>query len=196
MFFSVQGYSTSKAYKVRAKCYPSRDLQIVLHEQEDEDTCSAASAKMVLSYYGINLSESTIETWMRNNNSSWNIAGNVSAVINHYLSLNNKNVNYVAEWSGSLSEEGYKERLINNICSGYPVIPLITVNNKTYFEQTTGGHYIVVKGIYYDFSSNIYRTKINDPFYQYSKVYTSMPLTGLYECNMAHPHDFMIFVVH
>ena len=200
---ATQVYSSSN-YKMRAKLYPEANLNIPLHEQLIDNTCSAASARMVLYNYGWNLSEEGIVDKMvdlgNDNGVAWNLARNVARTINYYLELSRKPTRYNAVWIGNLSETAYTERLIDNICNGYPVIPLITVyesniaNDTEHFHRTTPGHYIVAKGIYYDFDSGIFRSIINDPFYQHSIIYNEMPVSMVWTCNMNHPYDFIICV--
>ncbi len=146
---------TSLTFTVKGE---SKNLDVPLYQQSDDDTCGPASARMILAYYGISVTESDITKYLKSAGmADFTVVAHLTNAINHFLSENGKSIQYQCVYVG---EEECARLIKKNIMAGYPSqIPIESAPKPDpYFHYDVDGHYVVVKGI--DGSD----VKINDPY--------------------------------
>lgn len=153
-------------------------LDVPLIEQQDTDTCSAASALMLLHYYGCTdiTEDDYIEAAGGKDFSDFNYVYNIKNVINRYLSQYSYEVTYSYLNIGSYTETQFLQIIQNNMENSHPIIAGIKVQDENYFPYTTSGHYVVITGVFFDSSDNTYYAVINDPHYDHCAEYV-MPVS-------------------
>lgn len=193
---SASGCSTTSYYLLRTKVYSSRTLEVPLYRQQTGDTCGPASARMVLSYYGINISETTLT----NKATSLSLEGEnftfvcvIVRTINYYLTDNEQSFRYQFVDTSNLGEQAYIDLILRNILNGYPVQLPMTFYSTAYFPYHTGSHYMVLKGMDYNTTNVAYDAVMNDPHIEYCNVY-EVPISVIRNYNLAHS-GYIIYVV-
>ena len=185
--FSIQGSSSSQ-YTFRAKVYPTKLLNVTLHEQQEYNTCSSACAYMTLKYHGVTgITEDDIYDYQVDEYGiQWNFMYSMINTINDYLRFNNKSQQYKCVYITSMSLTSYQNLVADSLWNNYLVCPLITVNATDYIIPKTDGHFIILNGLQYNPTTHKYLTRITDPFYHHSAIYNSIPLSEIYDLNMDH----------
>lgn len=142
---------------------PTSFANVPLYGQEDSNTCSAASVRMVLANLGIYVSEAYV--WDK----AGQMAGNTYAcgALNDILTENGR-----AEFSlnaSSISQSTFNAIVEENLLFDYPVIVFVSVKGtdcQTYFGYTlntpTGGHVVVISGTKTENNTTYY--EIHDPY--------------------------------
>lgn len=138
-------------------------LDITPVEQSDSHTCSSASIRMILAYYGITYTEDFITSWQHTYyDPYWNDPGAIVPELNSLFALNNQNVTYaVTDICSGYSYDQYREWLTTKLLNSSPMIIHLATNGI--YLPYTPGHYLVLKGIYYSESDNLYYAIVNDP---------------------------------
>lgn len=190
---SASGCSTTSYYLLRTKVYSSRTLEVPLYRQQTGDTCGPASGRMVLSYYGINISETAYIDKAINYMDDFTYVYVNEGIINNCLEENGKTTRYKYADKSSLSEQQFTDLILRNILNGYPVQLPMTFYSTAYFPYHTGGHYMVLKGMDYNTTNVAYDAVMNDPHIEYCNVY-EVPISVIRNYNLAHS-GYIIYVV-
>ena len=172
----AQNATVNSIWKINPIC-----IDVPLIEQQDTDTCSAASALMLLHYYGCtDITEADyIEAAGGKNYSDFNFVYNIKNVINQYLVQYSHEVTYSHMNIANYTEAQLLQTIQNNMVNAHPVIVGIKVLDKNYFPYTTSsGHYVVITGAFLNSSNNTYYAVINDPHYDYCNEYV-MPISAI-----------------
>ena len=186
---SASGMSTTSYYLFRAKVYPSKTLQVPLYAQQTGDTCGPASGRMVLGYYGISVTEGdyiiTANGIIDKNGgqADYTYVWVNSDTINSYLSNNGKSKRYKWKELSSYNVDDFSNIILRNIINGYPVQIPMKFSANAYFPYSTGGHYMVIKGLQYNSSTSAYNLVLNDP--NGANVYT-VPIGNIQNYSKAH----------
>ena len=141
-------------------------LDIDSVKQETKYTCSSASIRMILSYYGISYLEADIESWQRSEyGSDWNDPDAVDNELTRLLQENHVNITYVvSDISSGRTITQYRNWLLSVLLAGCPMIIQLATDGQ--YLPSTGGHFLVLKGIYYCESNSTYYAIVNDPNYK------------------------------
>ncbi len=182
---SYTGTSNNQNYELTIKSYPdSVELNVPLYSQEKDYTCGFACARMVLGYHGVNKDESDLETFSNErwkSESGW--THTIARTTNYFLTNGNTESPYWWYAVPNMTNDQFSEFVMQNLVYGYPIIALMKNTDNNYFPycyspDEIAGHYVVIKGIEYDFDTNEYNAIVNDPHYEHSDVY-SVPLSSL-----------------
>lgn len=167
---SASGCSTTSYYLFRARAYPSKTLQVPLYAQQTGDTCGPASGRMVLGYYGISVTEGDYilkanEIIEKNNDpqADYTYVWVNTSTINSYLSANGKSTRYKWKELNDYSLDNFSNIILRNIINDHPVQIPMKFSSNAYFPYSTGGHYMVIKGLEYNSSTSAYNIILNDP---------------------------------
>ena len=119
-------------------------LDVPLQKQDDGNWCGPASISMILSYYGINISQSTIKSVMSNVNWDYTNIADLTSYINGKLS----GVSYTNSARTAYNENQFWEIIKVNIDNEHPIMLNIgnTSDNQTPLPYVSPSHYIVIKG--------------------------------------------------
>ena len=156
--------------------------------QQSTDTCGPACGRLILGYYGINVAEydfQEMSTSLAKNYEDYTYASVIARTLNYYLGANGNSIRYQDKYFNSYSAQGFTDYVLQNIMNDRPVQIPVVIDSTTYFPYTSGGHYVVIKGMQYSSSSEAYNSMINDPHYHYSNVYT-VPINVIRSYNLAH----------
>lgn len=186
----VSGTLSTTQYILNGKKFPTHHISTVpLYTQETDNTCGCASARMILANFGIYQAESDIKYTadsIAEDPANYTYVYAVSGAINYYMNtVSNLIVRYKYTDVSQYSLDDYQDLVAKNITLNCPVLPLLKVNNTTYFPYTTNGHYVVIKGITFDESTEYYTSVVNDPHNNYSGTYY-VPLSSIYDYTKAH----------
>ncbi len=178
---SAQGRA-SRTFTIAAPTPPSPTVSVPLYPQQQNDTCGSASGRMILASYGISVLEKDfVDTVLAINGAGeYKYAPNIASALNQYLTAAGKSVRYKAGDAHSFTSAQYTNLLVKNLSNGHAVQPTLVIRDYNYFPYTTGGHYVVIKGMSY--TSGSYKAIINDPHNNYSGVY-SVPASSVYGYN-------------
>lgn len=115
-----------------------------LQKQDDGNWCGPASISMILSYYGINISQSTIKSVISNINWDYTNIADLTSYINGKLS----GVSYTNSARTAYNENQFWEIIKVNIDNEHPIMLNIgnTSDNQTPLPYVSSTHYIVIKG--------------------------------------------------
>ncbi len=197
---SFTGSSTSSSYWFRAKNYPSHTIpNVSLYTQQENNTCGCACGRMILSSYGVSVSEATFKaraTAIAGTSADFTYVYVIKDTLNYFLSANNKTTRYKYTSVASHTTADYQELVLTNILNGNPVQANLLISSTTYFPYTVNyGHYVVIKGMTYNTDNLEYNTIVNDPHYDYSGVYT-IPISVILDYTHAHRSGgYLIHVV-
>lgn len=156
------------------------NLNVPLEKQQTSDTCGTACAVMMLHYYGYN--SITQAEFKSKAGAKFTELYTIKETINYYLNKNNAGFYYVYGSVLNYTLDEYISRLQMNIDNNHPALIKVVVNDTNYFPYTTGGHYVVLTGIYYNSLNSTYMAVVNDPHYNYLNEIT-MPVSALFEYN-------------
>lgn len=190
--------------------------------QMTETSCGAASMTMMLVYHGWTedynndneFDEDDVKLYMKDNNLDYGSHSNCSNALNAMLCNEdepniygycgyNDNSNIMPD---AVKFEEYVTTISASFMYNCPVLTCIgnkgtggVVDENMVVESNSSlGHIIVIKGIYYDYHSRQYNTVISDPNYRYQNSLfvrlgfdNSLPATALYNYTVAHPVQIM-----
>lgn len=176
-------------------------LDIQLHTQELDHTCGAACAKMVIDYF----ENSNVEEWdvfyyskkcelsngvlpTKESLSHAATVGQYTKAINHFTTNDHL---YTWKHASNYSISQYKDFIIKNLVSGYPIQIVIRVElnqAETFGYNRDVGHYILITGIYDD-SNGTTMIQYHDPYNHFASGESGircLPLATIYQVNQAH----------
>lgn len=138
--------------------YHKREVPVPPQGQNTNYTCGSASGSMMLDSRGVHVSEE--EFWRyANSNGQGTYVYRIKDTLNHFLGYNA--YRYVN--TSGMSTEEYCRIIQNSLENGYPVQLPIRIPAGTGFGYSSGGHYVVVTGVYRN-AAGEYVAMINDPF--------------------------------
>ena len=175
VYRSGTGYSTTTQYTISTSSVAA--MTVPLYTQSENNTCGAASVRMILASYGLYYGEDAIVA--KANELSGNQGTYVYAqalVLNYYLSARGMTTRYQYADMTNSTVDTYDSRLWNNVANGYPVLVVLKISDTTYFPYTSSGHYMVVTSLNRSSSQN--NVTVNDPHYNYSDEYV-LPVSVL-----------------
>ncbi|MBE7065106.1 MAG: hypothetical protein E7384_04760 [Ruminococcaceae bacterium] len=166
---SILPFTTSSGCYWKMQLY---SLDVTHDWQDANNTCGAASAKMILDYLGAdvsNLSDATIR------NKGFELLDNpdygnehIQLSLNYYCNLLIGQNFYpdTYRYATTNSMDSFQQSIVANVNAGYPVIMHIEFDGITMppFNYNTDGHFIVITGLYVDLSGQT-RVVIVDPHY-------------------------------
>lgn len=151
----------------------SKNLDVPLYQQSEDDTCGPTSAAMIVDYLdGKNSSndgngsgrefqiKDYIDESLTEGHMSWN---DLAKAINKFHS---SGPSYSAERLDNYSVAGFMNLVKHNINNGCPVQALLAVKDEGVLPYGSEGHYVVITGYS---GSNLY---INDPHNEHCDRYT------------------------
>ena len=216
IIFSIGGYSSSDSYLFRAKTYPTANVSVPLYEQQTNYTCSCACARMVMKKYGITISEANYinkanlyisQYYTDSNNDGYDdYSGAVVpdytyiwikvGTYNMFLSQNSISTRFKYTDIASYNSTQYGDIIARNLSAGHPVECAVAIYNSNIFPYETGGHYVVMRGTYYNTSQLVYTAIINDPYPGNPQTY-NVPISEMLRHNKAHDNGtgYLIHVV-
>ena len=169
------------------------------YSQQESYYCGAASTQMVLDYYIENFNPS-----VTTQDVIWNAIadddapiGRLIAVINQYLaSETTRQERYTWIEMKPQTVDYYWSVILDNARHGYPVIIQLNITDTDYFWDDTPGHYVVIRGVYYDNITNEQMIIINDPNDNPNDPDDSnnlyiIPLSVIWEYTQAHTWGFI-----
>lgn len=190
--------------------------------QMTETSCGAASTTMMLEYHGWTedynndnkFDENDIKLYMQDNGLSYGSYSNCSDALNSILCDEGESNIYgycgYNDYSNIMPDavkfEEYVITIADSFAYNCPVLTCIgnegtggVVDVNMVIESNSSlGHIVVIKGIYYDYYSCQYNAVISDPNYRYqnsSFVWlgfdNSLPAIELYNYTVAHPVQIM-----
>lgn len=163
-------------------------MAVDIYEQQAYDTCGCACGRMMLAYYGIPVTEAAFKdkaTALADPGTDFTYVYVVTRTINWFLSDGGNPHRYKYTYVSSMTEEQYKDLVLQNILNSHPVQPVLKITSTAYFPYTTNGHYVVIKGMTYSQSVGYYSAAVNDPHYDYCGVY-NVPISAIFSYNKAH----------
>jgi predicted double-glycine peptidase len=125
---------------------------LVYYQQPNSYSCGPSSLKMVLSTYGLSISESWLETAAGTTSSS---GTSHSGLINAVQKVNNAYGTHFSAWDENLSSRTWTGLYSTFISKNHPVI----LHVKSWLSS--GGHYVVLAGL----SLKDQMAKLADPSY-------------------------------
>ena len=150
--YSVNGSSITPGVSNNIDCNSfALPLAVPLYMQEANNTCGPCNAKMAIKYMGVSVSESDIISL---NPNQFDYVYAVRNAINHFIS--NKIYAYYAKTSFS-SEASFIEKINSVLDNASPaIIRIVIPSNSEWFDYSSDGHYITIKGMYYsnEFNEN------------------------------------------
>lgn len=148
-------------------------LDVLFFQQQETDTCSAASIRMLLSYYGVSVSE---QEYMTTAGGDYAVIYRMTEMINGYISGTSYNFTDL----GNYTEYQFRYLLNDNINNSHPMIIGIAILDESdpYFEYTSDGHYVVITGAFYDSEEGACKVVLNDPHFEHSAEYI-LPVSAL-----------------
>lgn len=168
-------------YWFRTKIYPHAEVMVTLHIQQTTSSCGSACGIMILDSLGFDISESTFLQWNKNTyGDDYTFVYAITNTINHFLDEFNSSVNYRYVQTKSYTDDQQQFLVAENLSNGYPVEVCVKISDKTYFDYTTDGHYVVIGGLFYATTSSQEMTTIYDPHYAYGDV-IDVPLSAIFE---------------
>jgi hypothetical protein len=186
LVYGDDGYSNPNAtYLFRTKLYYHYELDVPFHEQETTWTCGSACAIMILEHLGITVLESDFRNV--SNNIDITNAYNIAQRMNYFLEENL----YESLYVGGYTQSEYTDKIALNLQNNHPVIALLKINSQSEFQYNSEGHYVVVRGITYNSSTQKYTAIINDPHYNYPEDNLYVKMDNVYNMTMNHS-GFMI----
>lgn len=197
------GYITSGANVELASSYLSESYQdwifektandpfvispIDIYTQNESDTCGSACATMILSKYGIYVSENEIKekafSYNRSNPLGYTYVFALRKAINYFLSSNGKTIRYMEEYVATDTDDNmYGILILLLIGNNRPI--QIPINNQTGTNSglpyRTPGHYIVIEGVKTGDNGNLYAI-VADPYATYSGNSRTSDYSGIWE---------------
>lgn len=143
---------------------------------------------MILASYGVDVTESTFKaraTVIAGQYADYTYVYVIKDTLNYFLESNNKDASYKYTSVSSYSASDYQDLVLTNILNNNPVQLNMKVSSTDYFPYTTGGHYVVIKGMTYDSSIASYVAIVNDPHYNYCDIY-NVPISVMLDYTHAH----------
>lgn len=141
-------------------------------------------------YYNEQTIKAQAEIYAKDRGVDYTYAIVLVETINHFLSLNNKNITYSVNYSSDLSnDDAYALLLLMECGSGYPTIFNGNFKSNSYVPYSTTGHYVLSTGLKNPTNSTNYTAIISDPYNASGKNYSGiweMPLSALRTTNKAH----------
>ena len=144
----------------------AKELSVTCYKQEEKNSCGPASCRMVLKYFGVSKTESSLRTEMHNMaNNDYTHIDSVTSVLNKYIS--GKPYKKVFN-----SSEPFATNLRTDIDAGYPIICQVNTKKLPRYNNAEFYHYVVVTGYRWGQGSTGGQTIVyyNDPHYN-SKYY-------------------------
>lgn len=138
------------------------EVEVPLIGQKTNVTCGPTSASMVLQALGINVTEDDISKHIRAKKQTPSGREYLVAALNDYLGEQI----YEFKQSYKMSLATYYDTIRGSLEKGYPVMVMIKATSQKYKDvlgYSTGGHYMVITGVYQD-ANGQYRVMINDPY--------------------------------
>ena len=177
-------------YMFRCKLYLEL-LNVPAYRQNLTNTCSSASARMILAHHGIFVSEEEIVAKQRyfanNNGGAFNDIGNVDDAINYFLQVNGKTFSYIWQYlAAGTNISTFQNEIFTNLNANYPIQILLYITDTNYFayQSTLSSHYVVVRGLY--LNNVLPWSCLNDPHYNPNyPTQLNVPLSSLWTYGLA-----------
>lgn len=158
-------------------------LDVPLDRQDTDETCSVASAKMVMHYYGY--TDVTEGMLIEAAGTNYKVVYHLTIGMNYYFNYYGSEITYEYEYVTGYTQAQYQSVILNQLSSGHPVIAQLKVTDSAYFPYTSNGHYVVIVGAYYDEVTPQYVFVVNDPHDNHCGVYY-VPSSAMYSYTMSH----------
>jgi len=154
-------------------------LSVAPVRQETTNTCGSACGRMLLSKFGIDVTEASFKAQVESHDTDYTMVWAIAASINDFFGSTRYQYTYI----GGYTETQFRNLIVTALKNGYPLQLPLKITDTNHFKYTSTGHYLLIKGINLTTDTLL----LNDPHYNIAYPTTiDVPLSAVKSYNIAH----------